>query len=200
MDAESFLWVLLDLNGAALEVHALNNPVDLSAHIGEQLTVVPPEVLAQGEEVVTSSWSNVMEELKDNSVLCPLEVESQVGELARFRVVDHLSVGVSGQFVVDDAVTVVHVAETMEGPSGEGVTIADVLLVVEIDEMAASVLVEDTLQGEGSLLHELLPLGLEELETLSLDEAWVFFLEESDSSHTLVEGWVVDLASNSDLD
>ena len=200
MDAESFLWVLLDLNGAALEVHALNNPVDLSAHIGEQLTVVSPEVLAQGEEVVTSSWSNVMEELKDNSVLCSLEVESQVGELARFRVVDHLSVGVSGQFVVDDAVTVVHVAETMEGPSGEGVTIADVLLVVEIDEMAASVLVEDTLQGEGSLLHELLPLGLEELETLGLDEAWVFFLEESDSSHTLVEGWVVDLASNSDLD
>ena len=200
MDAESFLWVLLDLNGAALEVHALNNPVDLSAHIGEQLTVVSPEVLAQGEEVVTSSWSNVMEELKDNSVLCSLEVEGQVGELARFRVVDHLSVGVSGQFVVDDAVTVVHVAETMEGPSGEGVTIANVLLVVEIDEMAASVLVEDTLQGEGSLLHELLPLGLEELETLGLDEAWVFFLEESDSCHALVEGWVVDLTSNSDLD
>ena len=141
-----------------------------------------------------------MEELKDNSVLCSLEVEGEVGELARFRVVDHFAVGVGGQLVVDDAVTVVHVAETVKGPLGEGVTIANVLLVIEVDEMAASVLVEDTLQGEGSLLHELFPLGLEELETFGLDESWVFLLEISDCSHALVEGWVVDLASNSDLD
>ena len=75
----------------------------------------------------------------------------------------------------------------MEGPVGKGITIAHVLLVIQVDDVRALVLVEYTLQSEGCLLEEFLPLGLEELETFGCDEAWMLPLQESRSGHTFLE-------------
>ena len=65
--------------------------------------------------------------------------------------------------------------------------------------MAARVLVEDALQLVGSLLDVLLPLRLEELEALDGDDLWILVLQVLGSSDALVEGCVLNLASNGDF-
>ena len=66
--------------------------------------------------------------------------------------------------------------------------------------MASSMLIEDTLESKGSLLHELFPLSLEELEAFTLDDIGVLSLEVSHGSDTLLESWVVEFSSDSDFD
>lgn len=187
IDAEALLWVLLHLNLATLQVHSLHYPVHLSIDIRQQLSIVTTEVLTQRNEVVTSLGCNVLEELKHHGLVHSSKVEVHVGILASLGVVDHLAVSIGSHLVVDDGVRVVHVAERVEGPVGKGIAVAHVLLVVQVDDVRARVLVEDALESEGSLLEEFLPLGLEELETFGCDEAWMLPLQESCSGHTFLE-------------
>ena len=137
IDAVALLWVLLDFDLATLQVHALNNPVHLSVHIGEEFSIVTAIVLTQRDEVVTSLWCDVLEELENHGLVNACKVEIHVGILASLRIVDHLAVGVSSHLLIDDGVRVVHVTERVEGPVGKGITIAHVLLVIQVDYVRA---------------------------------------------------------------
>ena len=88
----------------------------------------------------------------------------------------------------------------MENVGGELLSISNVLRVINKDEMAARVLVENALQSVGSLFNVLLPLGLEEVEALASDHAWVRLLQILHCSDALVEGRVRDFARNCNFD
>lgn len=88
----------------------------------------------------------------------------------------------------------------MENVGGKLLSVSNVLRVINKDEMATRVLVENALQSVGSLFNVLLPLGLKELEALASDRAWVRLLQILHCSDALVEGRVRDFARNGNFD
>lgn len=156
--------------------------------------------LTECEEVRAGAWSDVVEQLEDNGLLCALEVDAHGGVLPRLGAVDQLLVGLCCLLFVDDHARVVHVREVVQGVLSELLAVANVFPVVQVDEVIAGVLVEDTLQLVGGLLLELLPLGLEELEAFSSDAIGVLAFEVPGSSNTFVELCISYLSCNCDFD
>ena len=88
----------------------------------------------------------------------------------------------------------------MQSVLSELLCASNVLAIIQVDEMVARMLVENTFQSICSLLQELLPLGLKELEALSCDYASIFLLQIPCCGNTLVELWISYFSCNCDFD
>ena len=202
IDGGTELTILRGRNLAHLKVHALDDTRDISAHVGQLLTISTFVAGAKSEEVCNGARSDVHKELEVNRLgsLGPGDSEVNLGVPARLGVVDSLLEGVGCETLVDDAHRVVHVGEAVQDVSGELLRVANVLLIVEQDQVVTRMLVEHTLQLVGNLLDVLLPLGLKEDEALAGDDIWVLFLEVLDRRYALVEGRVLNFARHRDFD
>jgi len=184
---------------AHLQEHSIDDAVHLSAYIAKLLAVRSCVTIAKAQEVSDSSGSDVVEELEVDSVGHVVEGDVELGVLARLGSVDHLLKLVGGKALVNYVHRVVHVGESVQDVGRELLGVSNVFLIVEQDEMVASMVVENALQLIGGPLDVLLPLGFEELKALRAHSLWVLLLQVLDSSHALVEGRVSDFASDSDF-
>jgi len=200
VDGAAQLLVLIVSDLPHLYVHSLDDSVHLGAHVGANLVVRSLVTGTKSKEICNRSWSQVVEELKVDSLFYSTVVHSDLCILASLGQVHHLAERVSRQSFIHNVHRIVHIGEAMENVGSELLSSANVLTVVEQDEVVTRVLIENALQLVGDFLDVLLPLGLEELAALTRDDLWVLLLQVLDRGDTLVESGVSDLAGNRDLD
>ena len=110
---------------------------------------------------------NVCEEFEDDLVFARVALELHGSILARLRLVDDFVVSLVGLLLIHFAGLVVLVRKRVQSILHESVSIAHVLRIVEEDQRARRVLVEDALQPVRRLLQILFPLSLKESETFA---------------------------------
>ena len=154
----------------------------------------------ESKEIGTSARSNVMEQFKDNGLVHSRKVDVHRCILPGLRWVDHLLEGVARLLLVDHHVWIVHVSEVMEGIFCELLSASNVLSIIQVNEVIAWMLVENTFQSVCCFLEELLPLGFEELETFRSDSASVLLLQVSCSGDTLMELCISYFSCDNDFD
>ena len=145
IDGGAHIGVLGWSNLAHLKVHALDDAVDFRASVADGFVIWSLVAVAKSKEVGTGTWSEVVEELKVDGGLHAGEGKLELGVLASLGHVDHLAESCGGIALVDDVHRVVHVGKSVEDVSCKLLSVADVFAVVEHDQMAARVVVEDSL-------------------------------------------------------
>jgi len=196
IDGSAKLRGLIGSDLSHLDVHTLDDAMNISAHVANLHVVGALVTIAETEEVSDGTGSNIIEKFEVNGRGDAREAELQLGVLACLGGVDHLLESVSSKALVNNAHRVVHVGEVVKDVGSKLLAISNVLRVVKDNEMGTRVLIEDSLQLVGCSLDIFLPLGFEELEALNGDRLWVLFLKVLGSSHTLVEGRILDLTSD----
>jgi len=120
---------------------------------------------AELKEVAARLGSVLCEQLNDNLLLVSVDIDVKERVVAAGRPLDQLSVGIVRSLLVDHRASGVDVAELVQNPLEEGVPVADVYVVVVVNDRTSNLVGEEgALLGDLQGIKILFPLGLEERE------------------------------------
>lgn len=74
----------------------------LRIYIRKHLAIFSLVTVAEAQEVCDSAWSKVLEKFDNDGCFLSLEGESNCGILSGLTVIDGISVGIRGLFLVND--------------------------------------------------------------------------------------------------
>lgn len=186
----------------ALNKLALDDTRELSSGVRKQGTglfvLITDDKLL---EVLARLGSDVIEELKDNSVRARLAVSNFHLDVLADTVMNNLSVSIIGHLLVDNVVSVVHVAEFLQSPLEEVLSAADVSVAFLKEHNEVTLMrVELTLSVVLKLSQVHVPLCREQRDELEVANSFrVLILELTSAGEALEKKWVAVDASDDDL-
>ena len=186
----------------ALNKLALDDTRELSSGVRKQGTglfvLITDDKLL---EVLARLGSDVIEELKDNSVRARLAVSNFHLDVLADTVMNNLSVSIIGHLLVDNVVSVVHVAEFLQSPLEEVLSAADVSVAFLKEHNEVTLMrVELTLSVVLKLSQVHVPLGREQRDELEVANSFrVLILELTSAGEALEKKRVAVDASDDDL-
>ena len=170
---------------ATLRIHAFDHSVDLCVNIrllfgghGASVLVGLLEAGAELPEILAGLRANVVKQLYDNLLWFghSRKLVRHVNVAAAGRLIDRLTVRILSRLTVYQNACLVRVTEVAESPLKEIVHAADVLRAVEDDQVAALMLVEQTLMLRLRFRKVLVPLRREVLLDRARDAARILLL------------------------